>query len=362
MRATVRPTVRPAGRSASSGSAAPEARGHRSSARLGRLPGPVLAWLAVLCGCVAVLVVDRVHPLPPRVAPGVAVALGVALVLGLAVRTGGRPWVPVLLSGGWAVAAVVTLAPLLLAGAAVGVAVAAAALAVMGTVPAPRVRGAAREVVLATLLTTAAGLGVAALAPRGELVLGRFTYLVLGASLLACFGLVYRLGAGFHGLGRRGYAVAAGAAMLLAVVLAYSEAVGRWGSPVVIAGIDDVRTFLRAHLGAVPHPLDTLLGVPALCWGTFMRARRRQGWWVCAFGAAATAPATTRFLFLDAPGPTTALSTVLGALYSLLIGLALGLLVVRMEQAVVGSRGRRARHDEEAAAHRPEPARFEPLQ
>ena len=32
------------------------------------------------------------------------------------------------------------------------------------------------------------------------------------------------------------------------------------------------------------------LGVPALVWGTHMRARRRQGWWVCAFGVGATAP------------------------------------------------------------------------
>lgn len=327
-----------------------------------RLPGPAVGWVAVVCGCVAVLLVDRFHALPGRVAPGVAALLGVSLVLALVVRTGGRPTAPVLLSAAWSVAAVMTLAPVLLAGAAVGTAVVAAALGVMGTVPAPRFRTAIGEVVLATLLATAAGLGVAALAPAGVLVLPRFTYLVLGMSLLACFGLVYRLGAGFHGLGRRGYAVAAGATLLLAVALAYSEALGRWGSPVVVSAIDDVRTFLRAHLGAVPHPLDTLLGVPALCWGTFMRARRRQGWWVCAFGAAATAPATTRFLFVDAPGQTTPASTALGALYSLLVGLALGLIVVRLEQAVAGSRGRRARRDEEAAAHRPEPGRGRPLQ
>ena len=33
-----------------------------------------------------------------------------------------------------------------------------------------------------------------------------------------------------------------------------------------------------------------MLGVPALAWGVHMRARRRQGWWVCAFGVAATVP------------------------------------------------------------------------
>ena len=33
-----------------------------------------------------------------------------------------------------------------------------------------------------------------------------------------------------------------------------------------------------------PAADQALVGVPALVWGCHMRARRRQGWWVCAFG------------------------------------------------------------------------------
>jgi hypothetical protein len=316
------------------------------------------AWWVVLLVAAAALVVDRFHRLPSHVAPAAAGVFGIVLVLGLVVRTGGQPLLPVVLATGYAAAAVLTLQPLLLGGAAAGVGAAAAVLAVMGTVPAVRFRHAIREVVLACALATVAGLAVAAFGRPAGVAVDRFTYLVLAGALLGCFALVYRLGAGFHGLGRRGYAVAAGATLLLAIALAYSEAVGRWGSPALVNGIDDVRVFVRAHAGAVPHPIETLLGVPALCWGTFMRARRRQGWWVCAFGAAVPAPATTRFLIADVPVHT----TVLGAVYSLVLGLALGWGAVRAEQVLTGSRGRRARRDEEAAAHRPEPARFEPLQ
>lgn len=317
-----------------------------------------LAWGAAVLLAAAALVVDRFQPLPVQVASGVAGLLGVLLVLGLVVRTGGRPALPVLLAAAWVVAAVVTGQPLLLGGAAVGVGIAGATLAVMGTAPAARFREAIREVVLACIVATVAGLGVAAFGRAGGVAVDRFTYLVLAAALLGCFVLVHRLGAGFHGLGRRGYAVAAGATALLAIALAYSAAVGRWGSPALIGSLGDVRTFVRAHAGAVPHPIETLLGVPALCWGTFMRARRRQGWWVCAFGAAVTAPATTRFLLTD----VSVRATVLGAVYSLVLGLALGFLVVRVEQRLTGSRGRRARRDEEAGADRAEPGRLQPLQ
>jgi len=57
----------------------------------------------------------------------------------------------------------------------------------------------------------------------------RFGYAVLGLSLVSTFALVYRLGAGLHGLGRRGYVVAGGAVLMLALALAYSEAAGRGG-------------------------------------------------------------------------------------------------------------------------------------
>ncbi|HET8602577.1 MAG TPA: hypothetical protein VFM09_01485, partial [Marmoricola sp.] len=144
---------------------------------------------------------------------------------------------------------------------------------------------------------------------------------------------------------------------LLALVLAYSEALLHWGSPELVATVDGIRSGTRARLHAVPHPIEALLGVPALAWGVFMRARRRQGWWVTAFGTTLTAPLTTR---LVDPGVTLA-TTALAAAYSLLVGLALAYLVIRAEQSFSGSHGRRARRDEEAGAHRPEPGRMAPL-
>jgi hypothetical protein len=185
----------------------------------------------------------------------------------------------------------------------------------------------------------------------------RFGYVVLAGALLTALVLVYRLGAGLHGLGRRGYLLAGGALLLLAFALAYSAALGRWGSPELVGQVEDFRAMVRSHLHAVPHPIEALLGVPALAWGVFMRARRRQGWWVCAFGAAATAPATTRFLEFAVPTR----ATVLAAVYSLVVGLVIGYVVIRIEQSFTGTHGRRARRTEEAGAHRPEPGRMHAL-
>jgi undecaprenyl-diphosphatase len=73
----------------------------------------------------------------------------------------------------------------------------------------------------------------------------------------------------------------------------------------------------RDHLGAFPRPIETVLGVPALAWGCHMRARRRQGWWLCAFGVAATAPVASALV-------NPAISLVecgLSVLYGLVIGL-----------------------------------------
>lgn len=286
-------------------------------------------------------------------------ALSVLLALGLARRTGGRPLWAVVLTGAVATTAFVLDWEPLLAGCAVGTGVLAATLGVMATVPAATVGRAIREVLLATAVGWVGALGVVAYGDRAHLDvdLVRFGYVVFGISLLGAFALVYRLGAGLHGLGRRGYAVAFGALIVLAVALAYSEAIAHWGSRELVGTIDDIRASTRELLGAVPHPIMALLGYPALVWGVFMRARRRQGWWVCAFGVAVTSPSTTRLVSAETD-PTTVL---LGAAYSLVVGVLLGYLVIRAEQTLTGTHGRRARRDEEAEAHRPEPRRFESL-
>jgi hypothetical protein len=101
----------------------------------------------------------------------------------------------------------------------------------------------------------------------------------------------------------------------------------------------------------------TILGVPALVWGCHMRARRRQGWWVCAFGVGATASVAQALL-----NPQVTLQeSGLSAVYGLVVGLVIGFVVIRVDLAITGPRSGRARRAEEAAAGRPEPARTQPL-
>jgi hypothetical protein len=317
-------------------------------------------WVLVVLGAAAGIVAVRVSSGTPDLVREVcAVTLSTALALGLAVRTGGRPVWAATLTAVLATAAFATGWEPLQDGAAVGTGVLAATLGVMATIPAATFGKAIREALIATAVGWVGALGVVAYGPgaRLDVDLVRFGYAVLGISLVGAIALVYRLGAGLHGLGRRGYVVAGGAVLMLAFALAYSEAIAQWGSRDLVGTIDDFRDSTRDVLRAVPHPIMALLGYPALVWGVFMRARRRQGWWVCAFGVAVTSPSATRL----AAQELNATNVVLGAVYSVIAGVALGYVVIRVEQSLTGTHGRRARRDEEAEAHRPEPARFEPL-
>jgi peptidoglycan/LPS O-acetylase OafA/YrhL len=144
---------------------------------------------------------------------------------------------------------------------------------------------------------------------------------------------------------------------LLAVSLAYTEALGRWGSPEVVDAVERSTRDLAHLIGAVPRPVEVLLGIPALAWGVSTRARRRQGWWGTGFGAAGLAVVATSLLDPDVSLVEAGLATA----YSLVVGLVLGYLVVRADSFLSGARGRRARRLEEASAHRPEPGRTHPL-
>ncbi|MCZ4497831.1 MAG: hypothetical protein JWQ74_384 [Marmoricola sp.] len=313
----------------------------------------------LLLGALGIVLARLVPDLPDLVRQVSAVVVSGALAWGLAIRTGGRAI--------WAAALAVVLATTalatdwqpLMAGVAIATGVLAATLAIMATTPAATFGRAIQEVLIATAVAWTGAIGVVGYEPQKnpEIDPNRFGYAVLALSLVGAFALVYRLGAGLHGLGRRGYVVAGGAVVMLVVALAYSEAIAQYGSRDLVGMADDLRDSTRSALGAVPHPIEAALGYPALVWGVFMRARRRQGWWVCAFGIAVTAPMTTRLVSPD----TGFQSVALGGLYSLLIGLAIGYLVIRVEQSFTGSHGRRARRDEEAEAHRPEPRRTRPL-
>jgi hypothetical protein len=233
--------------------------------------------------------------------------------------------------------------------------VVAAVLAVMVTVPAVRFVHAVREVVIAVLVAGAGAVAVVGFEP--VVTVARFEYVTLGLALLGAFAAVYRLGAGLHGLGRRGVATVLIGTVVLAVTLAYAELLRRYGTPGLVGSLLDGVAWSRENLGAFPRPLETALGIPALAWGTHMRARRRQGWWVCAFGVAATTPVANALV-----NPAVTLEeSVLAVLYGVVVGLLLGFVVIRLDLAFTGSSGRRGRRAEEAAALRPEPARTRPL-
>ena len=315
----------------------------------------VVWFVAFLAALTAVVLPWTAYDTPPVLPLAGAVGLTTVYTLALAVRAGGRPWI----SGGLALAlctaAAVSGSEVMLAGAAVGTAVVAGVLAVLATAPAARFVGVVREVAIATVVAAAGAFAVRAY--DAQLSLERTGYLAIGLSLLGALTLVYRLGAGLHGLGRRGSVMIVGGVGLLTLTLAYTEALAHWGSPGLIESVDRVLMSVRDLVGAVPRPIEVLLGFPALAWGVSTRARRRQGWWVCAFGAPGLAVVAVSLLD---PG-TTLGGAGLTVLYSVLLGLAVGYAVIRADLFLTGARGRRARRLEEMAAHRPEAQRLEPL-
>lgn len=325
------------------------------SPRAPRLPILLGALVALLTlGALGVLATAQVTDVfGGQAVRWAAVVLSTGYGAALAARTGGRTVVSGALVLTLGIVAVLADNGVLLAGAAVVMGVVAAVLAVMATTPAPGYRRAVLEVLVAVVVAAGGALGVAGFTP--DVSRDRLSYVVLALALAGAMTLVFRLGAGLHGLGRRGYVILLGGLVVLTVTLAYAEALRRWASPALRSGFEGFVTDVDAVLGAVPQPLEIALGFPALVWGVSMRARRRQGWWVCAFGVAATS--TIAVSLVDASAGEAALA--LG--YSLVPGLLLGYAVIRVDQFFTGPRGRRARQLEEASAHRPEPRRTRAL-
>lgn len=316
---------------------------------------PLVIWFVTVALGAALLACAMVPVGPGWLGRTGSVVVAVAFTWALAARTGGRSLVfaPVALTCG--LVAAISDNDLLLTGAAIGTAAVAATLGVMITVPAAGLPTAVRETVIA-LACSAIG-AVAAVGFEPAINKERFEYVAFGLAFVGVLVLVYRLGAGLHGLGRRGLIIVGIGAVVLAATLLYGEMLRRYGSTGLV---DQLRVWVawsRDHLGAYPRPIAAVLGVPALAYGCHMRARRRQGWWVCAFGVAATAPAATALA-----NPAVSLGeAALSVGYSLLVGLFLGWLLIRLDLALTGNRGRRSRVAEQAAAVRPEPGRFAPL-
>lgn len=283
-----------------------------------------------------------------------AVTIATVFTTVLALRTGGRPWVFGALALAIGLATVVFDHNAVRSGAAVLTAAATSVLAVMLTVPARRIRHAAREVLVALAVAAVGALAVVGFRP--VVSLERFEYVSLALAFLLVVLLVLQLG-GLQGLGRRGLVVVLVGTAALAVAMAYAELLRHYGSEVVVADVLDGVSWVRDNLGAVPRPLLLGVGVPALLWGTHMRARRRQGWWVSAFGVAATVSVSGLLV-----NPATGwIEAGLIVLYSVVPGLLVGWVVIRLDLLLTGPRGRRARREEVATAIRPEPKRLEPL-
>ena len=189
----------------------------------------VTAWLLVVLGSAGVLVLGLAGHVGTWVADVGAVAASTAYTWGLAARTGGRPLLFsafTLVLGGLVVA---LDSDSLRSGAAVVTAVLAAVLAVMATVPAVHFAGAVRETVVALVIAAIGAMATLAWAPVVNLE--RFEYTVLGLSFVAAFVMVFRLGAGFHGLGTRGVLTVVLGGVMLGLTLGYAELLRRYGTP-----------------------------------------------------------------------------------------------------------------------------------
>jgi len=315
----------------------------------------LLAWLLVVAASAAVLVAALTGYVDDRLGDAGAIAASTAYTWGFAARTGGRPVVFSVLTLALGLVVVGVDSDSLRSGAAVVTAVLTAVFAVMATVPAPHFLSAVRENVVALLLAAVGSVATLAWSPVVDL--HRFEYTVLGLSLVGAFLSVYRLGAGFHGLGTRGVVTVVVGSLMLALTLGYAELLQRYGSHDLVETLDDAVRWSHHHLGAFPRPIIALLGVPALTWGTHMRARRRQGWWVCVFGVALTAPVA--YALVD-PGRTV-VEVVLATSYGVVIGLVIGFLLIRLDVRLTGARGRRLADPEDAPVVRPEPGRTHAL-
>jgi hypothetical protein len=293
-----------------------------------------------------------------RTAEAAAVVTGAAYSWGLAARSGGRPVVFAVLAlvlGGGVVAADVDA---LRSGAAVVTSVLTAVLAVMVTVPVQSFVTAVRETLVAVVVAAIGSMATLAWAPVVDL--RRFEYAVLGLSLVAAFVTVYRLGTGLHGLGSRGVVTVIGGSLLLVLTVGYAELLQRYGTHDLVAALDHAVRWSHHHLGAFPRPIIALLGVPALTWGTHMRSRRRQGWWVCAFGIALTAPIA--YSLVD-PGRSVR-EVALAAAYAVVVGWLLGLVLIQVDLRLTaprGSRGRRQASTQDASPALVEPGRTRSL-
>lgn len=312
-------------------------------------------WTVVLAVGVIALAAAALHVGPEWLGGAGAVLVLTTYSWAAAARTGGRQVVFAVVAFVIGVSALVVDGSVLRSGAAVLTCVVSGVLAVVLTVPARNFVLAVREVVLATAIASIGAYATVGFEPVASAV--RFNYLTLALGFGALLLLVWRFAAGLHGLGTRGLVILGAGTLLLTVSLAYTEALRHFGVTAMTQPLEYFTDWSRDTIGAAPRMLTVLLGVPALVWGVHMRARRRQGWWVCTFGAAATLPVAQRLVNLDTSYVEAGLQTA----YSVALGILVGWVLIRVDQQMSGTRGARARAAEEHEAVRPEPRRFSSL-
>lgn len=305
----------------------------------------VLLWAIGTAGAATAVVAVGA---PQGVQRPAAALLTVVFVVALVHRGGGhmRLWVPP--------AAVLALAALLiennalLASAAMLAAVTAAVWSVVATRPAATVVGAVGEYGLTLVIALSGTCAVAAW--NAPVNYQRFNLMVVGAALALAITLVWRLGAGLHGMGRQNFAILIGVAVVVVLVLAYSSFVRTHGSQTLIDLFTDLVIWMRETFGGVPRPVEVFLGFPALLVGVSLRSQRREGWWILVFAVIGTSVLTTSLVTPGAFPTYIALST----LYSVVLGLVLGLFV---RSRVMTRRSSRAARQVEPLS-RVEPGRF----
>ena len=319
------------------------------------LGAAALGWSAVTGAFSDYQPISDLAPVPEWLDGAGAVAVVTSLSWLLATRTAGRALISAGLALTLGVASLVVGGRVLPTGAAVMTCVVGSVYAVMVTVPAVTGLKAMREALIAALVASVTAFAAVGFEPT--VATERFEIVALLLALALVLAIVYRLGAGLHGLGRRGMIVVAIGLGVLFATLAYAELLRRYGAQSFVSSVLDFADWTSARIGAFPRPLVVLLGMPALVWGTHVRARRRQGWWFCAFGVAATVPLATGLVAPD----SSYLEAGLRAAYSVVLGLVVGYLVIRADLALTGPKGKRGRRAEEAGPHRPEPRRFAEL-
>lgn len=317
-------------------------------------------WWSIFGTGIALLALGMVAP--RFVAEVGGACIGLTFTWALTARTGG-PKLPVsCLAAAIALIAIVSDLAALRTAASIATAVVSAVLGIVLTRPATTVLGAVKETTLALVVPVIGGFAALGFAPRFE-TFARYKWGVAAIAAVALFWLVFRLGSGLHGLGRRGVVIVIGGAIALAVVLAYTEFLRTYGSHDVVSWMQTRAQWMRANLGAYPRPMMVLIGIPALMLGVHMRSRRGQGWWVCAYGVTATAPLAATISNPDVGLRESGLELV----YSLVVGALIGAILIRADltlSSVGGTRssGRRvASIAPETPGTRSEPARNQPL-